>query len=175
MVSSKRGHPRGLNNTERATIRLGVDPLKLTGADVRETDHLLEENRLEIKAKGMPWDAISWSIDFEVSGKTLQRTMRDALICSKYLSALKEHLPERLMQKREKWVRDMYAEHPKPEDWKNIRFSDEVYAGYSPEGHLWIARKRGTAMRYRRDNIQHQDPPPAKEGIDYIDRTGARC
>ena len=101
-------------------------------------------------------------MDFEVSGKTLQRTMRDALTYSKYLLALKEHLRERLMQKREKWAGDMHAKYPKPKDWENIRFSDEVYAGYTPQGHLWIARKRGTAMRYRRDNIQYRNPPPLK-------------
>ena len=83
----------------------------------------------------MPWDAISWTMDFEVSGETLQRAMWDALIYSKYYLALKEHLPERLIQKREKWAGDLYAKYPKPEDWENIRFSDEVYAGYSPEGH----------------------------------------
>ena len=83
----------------------------------------------------MPWDDMSWTIDFEVSGKTLQRTARDTLTYSKYLSALKEYLPERLIQKREKWAWDIYTKYPKPEDWENIRFSDEVYASYSPEGH----------------------------------------
>ncbi|KAL2053609.1 hypothetical protein ABVK25_006262 [Lepraria finkii] len=138
-------------------------PNKLTGADVRETDHLLEENHLDMEAKGMPWDAISWTMDFEVSGHTLQRTMRDALTYSKHLSALKEHLPEPLRQKRKKWAGDMYAKYPKPEDWERVRFSDEVHAGYGPEGHLWIARKRGKAMRYRWDNIQHRGPPSGKE------------
>ena len=71
-------------------------------------------------------------MDFEVSGHTLQGTMRDALTYSKHLSALKEHLPEPLRQKREKWAGDMYAKYPKPEDWENIRFSDEVHAGYGP-------------------------------------------
>ena len=66
------------------------------------------------------------------------------------------------MQQREKWAGDMYAKYPKPEDWENIRFSDEVHAGYSPEGHLWIVRKRGKVMRYRRDNIQYRDPPPQR-------------
>ena len=86
-----------------------------------------------VTAKGIPWDATSWTMDFEVSGHTLQRTIRDALTYGKHFSALKERLPEPLRQKREKWAGDMYAKYPKP-DWENIRFSDEVHAGYSPEG-----------------------------------------
>lgn len=75
-------------------------------------DRLLEENRLEMEAKGMPWDAISWTMDFEVSGHTLQRTMRDALTYSKYLAAPKEHLPEHLKQRREQWAGVLYAKYP---------------------------------------------------------------
>ena len=75
-------------------------------------------------------------MDFEVSGLTLQRTIRDALTYSKHLSALKEHLPERLRQKREMWAGDIYAKYPKPEDWERVRYINEVYAGYRPKGHL---------------------------------------
>ena len=59
----------------------------------------------------------------------------------------------------------MYAKYPKPEDWENMRFSDEIHAGYSPEGHLWIALKTGTAMR---DDIQHRDPSPQKSAPKYM-------
>lgn len=65
-------------------------------------NHLLEENGLDIEAKEMLWEAISWTIEFGVSGLTLQWIMRDTSTCSKHLSALKETLPERLKQKREK-------------------------------------------------------------------------
>lgn len=46
---------------------------KLSGAKVAETDHLLEEPRLGIEAKVMPWDAIVWSLDLDVSGLTQRR------------------------------------------------------------------------------------------------------
>ena len=82
---------------------------------------------------------------------------------SKYVSAPKKFLPVPLKEKRREWAKIMYAKYRNPEDWDRVRFSDEVYAGYSPEGHLWIARKRRKAMRYRWDNIQHRDPPPGKQ------------
>ena len=107
-------------------------------------------------------DAITWTLNLDVSAPTLQRTIRDAITYSKYVSALKEFLTEPLKEKRREWAKIMYAKYRNPEDWDWIRFSDEVYAGYSPEGHLWIARKRGKAMRYRWDNIQYRDPPPRK-------------
>ena len=90
--SRTKQHREGYNKTRGG-------PLKLTGADVRKTDYLLEENGLEMEAEGMPWDAIAWTLNFDVSGHILQRTMRDALTYSKYLSALKEHLPEPLKEK----------------------------------------------------------------------------
>ena len=44
-------------------------------------DDLLEENGLDIEAKEMLWEAISWTIEFGVSGLTLQRIMRDTSTC----------------------------------------------------------------------------------------------
>ena len=61
------------------------------------------------------------------------------------------------------WTGDIYAKYPKPEDGERLRYSDDAYAGYSHKGHLWIARKRGTAIRYRWDNIQHRSSPPEKK------------
>ncbi|KAK3167920.1 hypothetical protein OEA41_004366 [Lepraria neglecta] len=108
---------------------------KLSGADIRETDHLLEETGLpQIEARGMYWGAITWTLDLDGSGPTLQPTIRDAITYSKYVSALKEFLPEPLEEKRREWAKIMYAKYRNPEDWDRVRFSDEVHAGYSPKG-----------------------------------------
>ena len=83
----------------------------------------------------MYWDAIAWTLDLDVSGSTLQRTIRDAMTYSKYVSALKEFLSKPLKEKRREWAKIMYAKYRNQEDWDRVRFSDEVHAGYSPEGH----------------------------------------
>jgi hypothetical protein len=43
---------------------------------------------------------------------------------------------------------------PKPEDWRNVRFSDEVHCRVGPQGRLRITRKPGE--RYCGDCIQEQ-------------------
>lgn len=139
---------------------------KLTGADVAETDHLLEERELDIEAKAMPWGAITWTLDLDILAQTLRQTIKEAIGYSKNLSALKEDLPERTKKHRVEWAGPIKAERPHRQHWHNVRFSDEVYAGYRPKGHFCIARKRGKAMRYRIDNVQHRAPPP-KKGQDH--------
>ena len=90
---------KGIPHDEREIFDFfGVPPArgrksKLPGANVRETDYLLEETGLDLGPKGIHWDAIAWTQDLDVSGHTLQRTMRDTITNSKYVSALREFLP----------------------------------------------------------------------------------
>lgn len=65
----------------------------LTGADVRETDHLLQEDCLKMEAKGMSWIAIKWDLGFEVHWRTLRDTIHEACRYGKHKAALKEFLP----------------------------------------------------------------------------------
>ena len=83
-----RGNNPDLNETRG---RKGI----LSGADVREADYLLEEDALDMEAKGMSWQALNWELDFDVHWRTLQNTMREALGYGKHKAALKEFLPPR--------------------------------------------------------------------------------
>ncbi|KAK3167425.1 hypothetical protein OEA41_010552 [Lepraria neglecta] len=85
-LSPTRKNQEGVNKTRGRKS-------KLSGANVRETDYLLEETGLDLGANGIHWDAIAWTLDHDVLGHTLQRTMRDTITNSKYVSALKEFLP----------------------------------------------------------------------------------
>jgi hypothetical protein len=138
---------------------------KLSGADIAAGDSLLEEQELGMEAKGMPWGAMVWELNLDVSAATFRRTMGEALGYGKHKAAVKGFLPQGTREARKKWASDMKLKYPNPEDWYRVRFSDEVHAGYGPEGQLWIARKPGSAMRYRHDNIQHRDAP-LKKGED---------
>ena len=136
---------------------------KMTGEQVREADHLLQEDDLGMEVKGMTWVAVKWELNLDVHSTTLQRTMRDALGYGKHKAALKEYLSPRTKEARNKWAHDMHTKYPEPWHWHRVRFTDEFHAGFGPEGQLWIIRKRGESMRYRYDNIQHRDPPPEKD------------
>ena len=125
----------------------------LSGADLQEGDHLLQEDALGMEAKGMSWIAVMWDLGLDVHPHTLRRTMRDVLDYGKHKASLKEYRPPRTKEARNKWAHDMYAKYPEPWHWHRVRFTDEFHAGYGPEGQLWITRKRGNPMGYRNDNI----------------------
>jgi hypothetical protein len=48
----------------------------------------------------------------------------------------------------------MVKKYPNKEDWYSIRWSDETYFGWGPEGPHQILRKRGGSNRYKPINIQ---------------------
>ena len=50
---------------------------------------------------------------------------------------------------------------PKPADWKDVRFSDEVHFGLGPQRRLQIIRRPGE--RYCADCIQEQGQPDEKD------------
>ena len=71
-------------------------------------------------------------------------------------------LPTSVEKERMKFAQKMLNEIDKdPEDWKRIRFNDEIHAGFAPEESRWIIRKSGT--RLRPDNIQRVDQIPDKD------------
>ena len=141
---------------------------KLSGADVREADHLLEERGLGFEAKGMSWDAVAFELDFKVTGRTLATTLRMALGYSHYRAALVKHLSDSAKEARVNFACTMLLKYPDSPDWYRVRFSNEMHAGYGPEGQMWIIRKQGISMRYRPDNVQERDPPPEKIGLECI-------
>jgi hypothetical protein len=53
--------------------------------------------------------------------------------------------------RRLEWAIFMLKRYPSPNDWKRVRFSDEVYFGYGPQEKLRIIRKPD--QRYCQDYI----------------------
>ena len=95
------GAPSRTRKNQEGVSKTRGRKIKLSGVDIRKTDHLLEETgQPQIEEKGVHWDTIAWTLDLDISGPTLQRAMRDAITYSKYVSALKEFLPEPLKEKR---------------------------------------------------------------------------
>lgn len=55
----------------------------------------------------------------------------------------------------------MLKRYPAVDDWKHVRFSDEVHFGWSPLGKLYIIRKPG--LHYCADCIQEANEPDEKD------------
>ena len=64
-------------------------------------------------------------------------------------------------QKRVQWAKSALRKRPDPEDWYNIRFSDECHYGYGPQGRTYVIRKPGE--RYCPDCIQRPGPEPEND------------
>ena len=64
---------------------------------------------------------------------------------------------EKTRKLRMKWSDAMLSRYPNAEDWKRVRFSDEVHFGWGPQGKLRIIRRLGE--RYCHDCIQEADEP----------------
>lgn len=134
---------------------------KLSGPQVSEADHILQDGELELEGKRLTWEQLAIEIGADVVGRTMHSTLQAALNYHKCLACVKGWLAEPSMERRVKYASTMYEKYPKPEDWHRVRFSDEVHFGYGPEGQLHIIRQPGT--RYRSDCIQHKDSPAEKD------------
>jgi hypothetical protein len=62
---------------------------------------------------------------------------------SDFIAAETDYVDDKLAARCFKWAEKMLAERPRPEDWHDVRFSDEVHFSYGPEGKVHIKRKRG--------------------------------
>ena len=80
----------------------------------------------------------------------------------KHIAAVRMTLPTSVEKERMKFAQKMLDEiGNEPENWKKIRFSDEIHAEFAPEEPRWIIRKPNT--RLRSDNIQRVDQIPDKD------------
>lgn len=134
---------------------------KMTSEQVREADHQLKDNDLGLDAKALPWQALAAEVEAEVTGQTIRKTMNVGVGYGKRLACMKGHQAEYAKVHRIEWASLMKAKYPLKEDWRHIRFSDEIHFGYGPEDQLRIIRKSGT--RYTHDNLQQRPPPPKED------------
>ncbi len=109
---------------------------KITSKQVREADHLLQDDNLGLEAKALPWEAVTAEVEIEVTRQTICKTMNVALGYGKCLAYVKGHQSEHAKAKRMEWALFMLAKYPLKEDWQHIRFSNEIHFGYGPEDQL---------------------------------------
>lgn len=157
------GAPARMRGHRTDVIETRGKSTKMTGAQVREVDHFLEEVDIKQETQRLPWQGVAWSLDLHVHPETLRRTMKEALSWGKYDASVQEELPQRTQDDRVRWCRKNQKIHPNIKEWKRVRWSDEFHAGFGPEGQLKIFRKKGTAMRGRYDNLQHTPKPTERQ------------
>lgn len=115
---------------------------------IREADHLLKNNSFDPEAKTLPWESFATQIRAEVWGNTIRSTIE---AYGKRLACVKRHQIDKSNENRVEWTTWILADYPE-EEWRHIRFSDEIHFEHRPEVQLRIIQKPNTRYRYE---IQH--------------------
>ena len=50
----------------------------------------------------------------------------------------------------------MLAKYPTPEAWRKVRFSDEYYLGFGPQGRVYITRRPGESIYPNCLQLEHE-------------------
>ena len=143
--SSRRHYNRQTSPEKRGRKAL------LSPSQVRQADRFLQDVGWD--ARVLTWPQLAQELDFGVSGRTLQRAL-GSLEYSKCIACTKGWVSQRCAKIRVKHAETLLALKPEPQDWHDVRFSDEVHCRVGPQGKLRIVRKPGE--RYCGDCIQEQ-------------------
>jgi transposase len=125
---------------------------------LKEMEYILETEG--IAARAMTWQQLGLEVGLDVSGRTIQRAL-GSLEYSKCIACQRGWVNAKTAVRRLEWAKFMLNRYPSAEDWKRVRFSDEVHFGYGPQGKLRIIRKPG--QRCCPDCIQEQNEPEEKD------------
>jgi hypothetical protein len=108
----------------------------------------------------LTWEQIGTEVGLDLSGRTIRRAL-GTMKYHKCIACRKGWVNKATAEKRVEHSRIMLEKYPDVDDWKYVRFSDEVHFGWGPQGKLRIIRKPG--MRYCQDCIQEADEPDEKD------------
>ena len=140
-------------------------PSKLTNNDLLKMDRILQDYGFD--GRSLTWEQLAEEAGLEdVSGRTVRRHM-GTMGYRKCLACRKGWVSQQNAKRRVKWARDALDSRPFKEHWRDVRFSDEMHAGYNSEHTINIIRRPGE--RYCQDCIQHAPEP------DEADRKRQHC
>ncbi|KDN61748.1 hypothetical protein CSUB01_12427 [Colletotrichum sublineola] len=127
--------------------------------DIQQMEKTLWTRGFE--ARALTWQALAVESGVYVScgWRTIQRAMgthgwRKCVACDK------GWVSKETAARRVRDAKKALELRPNPQDWYDIRFSDEVHFSLGPQGKLRIIRKPGE--RYCPDCIQEREPPQEK-------------
>ena len=121
----------------------------------------------DLLTRGFQWRVLNWrqlataaSISPQISDRTIHRYMQD-LDYHSCIACDKSWISPHMKEQRVGFSRNMLQLRPKPNDWKDVRFSDEVHFGLGPQRKLRIIRRPGE--RYCADCIQERGQSDEKD------------
>ena len=114
---------------------------------------------------GFEWRVLNWQQLATAAGisrvsiDTICQHMQD-LDYHSCIACNKSWISPCMKEQQIEFSHNMLQLRPKPANWKNVRFSDEVHFGLGPQRRLRIIQQPGE--RYCANCIQEQDQPDEK-------------
>ena len=135
-------------------------PKRFTKEKVNTIEEYLNRNGFE--GKQTTWESLLGAIGLteDWSLKTVKRELVQKS-WRRCLAYRKGWCDERLAAQRIRFAEDMLRKRSDPDDWKDVRFSDESHFGWGPSKTARITRKIGT--RYCPDCLQLDQKKEPKE------------
>ena len=89
---------------------------KISDDQLKEADHILQDQDLQLEGKRYTWDALAQEIGADVMGRTMKRTLTAALNYHKCLACVKGWLAMASEERREEFATVMLNKYPRSED-----------------------------------------------------------
>ncbi len=150
--------PRRLHNRPDSGPDPRGRPRKLTREDLQKMEDILAGG---FHGRILNWQQLAAAAGIsEVSYCTICQSMQD-LDYHSCIACDKSWISPHMKEQRVDFSCNMLQLRPKPDDWKDVQFSDEVHFGLGPQRKLRIIRQPGE--RYCADCIQEQGQPDEKD------------
>ena len=160
--------------TRHNQVDKGPDPRgrkrALTRSDTSAISDYLSDPTTSLDDKGEPWLDVAESAGvtlpetyhFKPPGHRMIQTQSVQKACKEdedLLNAICEEEKELLgyqAENRLRWIDEQLPARPHSEDWKDVAFCDEFHFGIGPQLTKRIKRRRGSAWRYRPENVHRK-------------------
>lgn len=95
-------------------------------------EQIIETER--IAGRALAWEQLGLEAGVEACPKTIKNTM-GTLDYRKCIACQKGWVTKEMAEGRLEYARCMLERYPEPQDWYNVRFSDEVHCWLGPSGY----------------------------------------
>lgn len=118
----------------------GVTYRTITPAGLRLAEDFIQNNGFD--GRILTYQSIVLECELSCSARTLRRHLR-TLNYRRCVACSKSWVSPFHADRRSRWAREQLELRPEPEDWDDVRFSDENHQGFGPGGRQWVIRKPG--------------------------------
>ena len=160
-ISSRRGWQILHDGRERRHLETETRGRKklLTPADLLAMESIIWQYGFE--ARALSWQGLALEAGISgISSRTIERAM-GTLNYRKCIACEKGFVSPSSAKRRVRDAQLALQYRPRPEDWHDVRWSDEVHFSICSQGKIRIIRKPGE--RYCPDCIHHHEETPASE------------